>query len=107
MAIAESQLDTWSHQGSVVQSAQTYEAIKKVLDDSTSPYASKDFSIFLQGSYGNDTNVFRDSDVDIVICLDQTYYADTAALTAGAKTNYDRAFNRASYEYDTFRSDIL
>ena len=51
MAIPETQLETWSHQGSVTQSAQTYDVIRKVLDDTTSPYSSKDFSIFLQGSY--------------------------------------------------------
>ena len=107
MAIPESQLATWSNQGAVTQSAQTYDIIQKVLNDSTSPYYPKDFSIFLQGSYGNDTNVYRDSDVDIVICLNQTQYSDTNLLTPGAKTNYDQAFNRATYGYDDFKKDVL
>jgi hypothetical protein len=63
MAIPESQLETWSHQGSVTQSAQTYAMIQNALNDAASPYYAKHYSIFLQGSYGNDTNVFRDSDV--------------------------------------------
>ena len=99
MAIPGSQLETWSHQGSVTQSAQTYEAIRNVLNDSASPYYPKDFSIFLQGSYGNDTNVYRDSDVDIVMRLNQTYYADKSALSEGAKSNYDKAFSPATYSY--------
>ena len=107
MAIPESQLETWSHQGSVTQSAQTYDTIKKVLNDSSSPYYAKDFSIFLQGSYGNDTNVYRDSDVDVVICLNQTYYADTSSLKPGAKANYDKAFSLASYTYTDFKTDVL
>jgi hypothetical protein len=107
MAIPESQLETWSHQGSVTQSSQTYDMIQKVLNDPTSPYYSKDFSIFLQGSYGNDTNVYRDSDVDIVIRLNQTYYADTTSLTPDAKNNYDRAFSRATYVYADFKTDVL
>jgi hypothetical protein len=57
-----------------------------VLSDTASSYYSKDFSILLQGSYGNDTNVYRDSDVDIVIRLNQTYYSDTNFLTPDAKT---------------------
>ena len=57
MAIPDSQLKTWSAQGSITQSAATYEKMRMVLGDSSSPYFSKDFSIFLQGSYGNDTNV--------------------------------------------------
>jgi hypothetical protein len=107
MAIPESQIETWSHQGSVTQSAQTYDTIKKVLNDSSSPYYAKDFSIFLQGSYGNDTNVYRDSDVDVVICLNQTYYADTSSLKPDAKANYDRAFSLASYAYTDFKTDVL
>src|SRR5689334_6863838 len=107
MAIPESQLETWSHQGSVTQSAQTYDKIQKVLNDTTSPYYSKDFSIFLQGSYGNDTNVYRDSDVDVVIRLNQTYYSDINFLNPDAKTNYDRAFIRATYGYDEFKADVL
>lgn len=107
MAIPESQLEIWSHQGSVTQSAQTYETIRKVLNDSTSPYSSKDFTIFLQGSYGNDTNVYRDSDVDIVIRLNQTYYADTKALAESAKSNYDKAFSPATYGYAAFKADVI
>jgi hypothetical protein len=107
MAIPESQLETWSHQGSVTQSAETYDTIKKALNDTSSPYYSKDFSIFLQGSYGNDTNVYRDSDVDIVIRLNQTYYADTSSLTPDAKANYDRAFGLAPYSYTDFKTDVL
>lgn len=107
MGVPGSQLDTWSHQGSVSQSAQTYATLKGVLSDISSPFYSKDFSIFLQGSYGNDTNVFRDSDVDIVIRLNQTYYADTNSLAVPAKANYDKAFSRAAYAYPEFKSDVL
>lgn len=107
MAIPESQLETWSHQGSVTQSSQTYDMIQNVLNDTTSPYYSKDFLIFLQGSYGNDTNVYRDSDVDVVICLNQTYYSDTNLLQPYAKANYDYAFSRATYTYADFKADVL
>src|SRR5688500_8038898 len=107
MAIPESQLETWSHQGSVTQSAGTYDAIQKVLNDSTSPYYSRNFSIFLQGSYGNDTNVYRDSDVDVVIRLNQTYYAHTSSLAPDAKASYERAFIRATYAYPEFKADVL
>jgi tRNA nucleotidyltransferase (CCA-adding enzyme) len=88
MAIPESQLDIWSHLGSVTQSASTYETIRNVLNDSQSPYYQRSFTIFLQGSYGNDTNVFRDSDVDIVIRLNDTYYYDNSALGEGQKTKF-------------------
>ncbi|MCW3694352.1 MULTISPECIES: nucleotidyltransferase domain-containing protein [Burkholderia cepacia complex] len=107
MAISESQLETWSHLGSVQQSAKTYETIQKALNDGSSPYSAKDFSVFLQGSYGNGTNVYRDSDVDVVIQLNQTYYANTNALDPDAKANYDRAFSPATYTYREFKADVL
>ncbi|MHB1516331.1 MAG: nucleotidyltransferase domain-containing protein [Acidiferrobacteraceae bacterium] len=106
MPIPESQLETWSHQGSVTQSAKTYRTIREVLNDSASPYYSRGPSIFLQGSYGNDTNVYRDSDVDIVICLNQSYYSDTNALTEGAKRSYNKRFVPALYEYADFKADV-
>lgn len=107
MAIPESQLERWSHQGSIAQSAQTYETLQRVLNDSSSPYYLRDFSIFLQGSYGNDTNVYRDSDVDVVIRLNQTYYADTRSLTPNAKASYDRMFSPATYEYSDFKTEVI
>ena len=107
VAIPEDQLETWANQGSVQQSAQTYQTIRNVLDDANAPYHSRAYSIFLQGSYGNDTNVYRESDVDIVICLDQTYYSDTGLLGVGPKANYDIAFVAATYGWSEFQAEVF
>ena len=45
MPIPESQLETWSHQGSITQSSSTYNTIKSVLEDSTTPYAGRNFKV--------------------------------------------------------------
>ena len=74
MAIPENQLETWSHQGSVTQSSSTYQTIKGVLEASTAPYSSHLHRSFLQGSYGNSTNIWADSDVDIVMQIDSVFY---------------------------------
>ena len=92
MAISEQQLETWSHQGSVTQSASTYQTIRGVLDDPNSPYYKWAYRIFLQGSYGNDTNIYADSDVDVAICLTSVYYGDTSYLSADEKGRYEPAF---------------
>ena len=47
MPISESQLETWSHQGSITQSSYTYNTIKSVLEASTTPYVGKNFKVFL------------------------------------------------------------
>lgn len=67
MAIPEKQLETWTGLGSVQQSSATYQSIKGMLDDTDAPYASRNIDSFLQGSYCNDTNIYGDSDVDIVL----------------------------------------
>ena len=58
MSIPEVQLETWSKVGSQTQSKETYATVRSALDDKTATYAGS-IEIFLQGSYGNDTNVYR------------------------------------------------
>lgn len=107
MPIPESQLETWSHQGSVAQSSNTYNSIKNVLEARTTPYAGKNFKVFLQGSYGNDTNIYAESDVDIVIRLDNCFYSDLDDLTAEEKAAYNGAFSSATYTLETFKQDVV
>lgn len=107
MPIPESQLETWSHQGSITQSCNTYNTIKSVLEASSTPYADKKFKVFLQGSYGNDTNIYAESDVDIVIRLDGCFQSDLSELNEGEKAAYESAFRDATYTYVDFKSDVF
>lgn len=107
MPIPESQLDTWSHQGSITQSSSTYNSVKNVLEANTTPYAGKNFKVFLQGSYGNDTNIYAESDVDIVIQLDDCFHSDLESLSEEEKAAHKRAFNDATYTHVDFKRDVL
>ena len=107
MPIPESQLETWSHQGSITQSSNTYNAIKNVLEASTTPYAGKNFKVFLQGSYGNDTNIYAESDVDIVIRLDDSFHRDLESLSDDEKSAYKQTFSNATYTHADFKRDVL
>jgi hypothetical protein len=80
MPIPESHLDVWSHQGSVVQSRDTYHTLRTALCAANAPYAGKSYEVFLQGSYGNDTNIYAESDVDTVIRLDAIFGYDLSGL---------------------------
>lgn len=106
MPIPESQLETWSHQGSITQSSNTYNSIKNVLEASTTPYAGKNFKVFLQGSYGNDTNIYAKSDVDIVIRLDDCFRSDLSKLTEEEKAAYKAAHHNATYTQVDFKRDV-
>jgi hypothetical protein len=107
MPIPESQLETWSRQGSITQSSNTYNSIKNVLEANTTPYAGKNFKVFLQGSYGNDTNIYAESDVDIVIRLDDCFFSDLDALSDEEKVAYKQAFSDAAYTHVDFKGDVL
>lgn len=107
MAISEGQLETWSHQGSKVQSASTYQTIRGVLDDPNSPYYKWTYRIFLQGSYGNDTNIYADSDVDFVICLTSVYDGDISHLTDAEKARYEANRSPGGISFSEFKAQVL
>jgi hypothetical protein len=107
MAIPESQLDVWSHQGAITGSSTTYATVKQALEDRTTKYAAKNFVVFLQGSYGNDTNIYAESDVDVVIRLDSTYHYDDSALTPQDLAAFNAALIPPTYPYATFKADVL
>lgn len=107
MTISESQLETWSHQGSVAQSAATYQTLRNALERADAPYARRSYSIFLQGSYGNDTNIYADSDVDVVMRLSSIYYSDTSELSEADLAGYKRDFSAAEYSWTHFRQEVI
>jgi hypothetical protein len=81
--------------------------VRTCLNDSSSPYYSKSYGIFLQGSYGNDTNIYSDSDVDVIIKLESTFYKDLSNLNASELDLYNSAYSSATYEYDDFKRDVI
>jgi hypothetical protein len=107
MGIPESQLDIWAHQGSITNSSNTYNAIKNVLQAAGVPYATRDYEVFLQGSYGNDTNIWSESDVDIVIQLNSTFNSDLDRLSSDERTAWDAAYPDAIYTNSDFKQDVL
>lgn len=109
MAIPEKQLETWTGLGSVTQSSDTYNSIKGVLEDKSAPYAGKaNVEVRLQGSYGNDTNIYGDSDVDIVVCQRNLFYYNLDGLNENDKAAFRRDHpNVAEYDLAKFKADIV
>lgn len=107
MAIPESMLKVWSRQGSTEESAYTYDSIKSVIEANNSPYSHLNPEVYLQGSYGNDTNTIIDSDVDIVICFDRFYHADLKALPSREKASHQEDFIPADYTFKYLQKNVL
>lgn len=108
MSISEAQLETWSKVGSQTQSKDTYATIRGALTANAAPFAGH-VDVFLQGSYGNDTNVFgKDSDVDVVAQSDQAYFYDITRLTPQQQAAYNAdSGGIVSYPFQTFRNDVI
>lgn len=107
MPISELQLETWSKQGAITQSANTYATICRALEDSTAPYAGKEYEIFLQGSYCNDTNVYADSDVDVIMKLNSIYYRDLSSLPDNEVDLYKASTTNSDYSFDDFKNSVF
>lgn len=101
MAIAEAQLDTWSNQGATTSSAATYASIKAALDAYKWP-DGMGWTVYLQGSYPNATNIRGNSDVDVVVEMTSVFYSD---LTEAEKQA--RGFTAARYGYDDLRRAVV
>lgn len=107
MGIPELQLERWSHQGAITTSKETYGTIKAALEDAEANYHWKDYEIYLQGSYGNDTNIYTESDVDIVIQLNSTFHSNKETLPPDQRELYQKDFEPASYHIGEFRKDVI
>jgi hypothetical protein len=108
MPIPDSQLETWAKQGSITQSSTTYATIKGALEASDAGYANQSFKVFLQGSYGNDTNIWAESDVDVVIRLDSVFHYDLTGVAPLEQAAFEVANpGSASYTYHQFKIHVV
>lgn len=109
--ISETQLQTWANQGPIQASKNTYTSVKAALEHPASPIAKKiangSIEIRLQGSYANDTNIRGDSDVDILVRLEDTFHSNKQKLPPEQLKAHERAHAEATYKWDHLRADVL
>jgi hypothetical protein len=109
MSIPSSQLETWKNPGADDSAMKTHNRVKNVLksDDSIPQDKGKDFDVYLQGSYRNSTNIYADSDVDLVVQLDSTFRRNLSKLNSTQKSKYKSSFSSASYGLSDFHQDVV
>lgn len=104
--IPEAQLTTWSQIGATTSATRTYDSVKAALGAATwNPQHVP--QVYLQGSYRNDTNVYAESDVDVVVELDNVWHRDLSGLTQQQVAAYHSAHEAASYEWQHLHTDTL
>ena len=107
MPIPLSQLNTWANQGAITTSSNAYASIRSALLSTSSSPQVQGAKIFLQGSYANSTNIFGDSDVDVVVLYDDTFHKDMTALTPEQQRLHEAVFPPANYQWSALRDDVL
>lgn len=105
MPLTESQLETWTNQGAVKSSSDTHTTVRTAIEQLN--WQGREPEIYLQGSYKNSTNIRGDSDVDIVVQLNSTFYSDISGLSESEKSLYGTAFSNSDYTWSSFRNDVL
>jgi tRNA nucleotidyltransferase (CCA-adding enzyme) len=104
MNFTEQQLITWSKPVSTSEDQKCQNAINQITAALKAKFGNK-ISVFLQGSYRNNTNVRLNSDVDIVMRYDDAFYPDLQRLSADDKAAYNAQKSSAGYDFDELKAD--
>jgi hypothetical protein len=102
MSIPESQLQTWSNQGAIVTAQTTHNSIRTALEAYDKWSEGVRCDPYLQGSYKNSTNIYGNSDVDLVVELTSVNWSN---LTDEEKSQM--GLTRADYDWSQFRKDVI
>jgi hypothetical protein len=106
MGIPSAQLEIWSHTGSIAASKNTYDSIKACIDSHKFPEKTT-YDVYLQGSYGNSTNIRGDSDVDVVIELTSSFQPNISKLAAEEGSIFSKKYSDSVYGLSSFRNEVV
>lgn len=111
MTISESTLESWTNQGSTENSKRTYRSVNTAIKNERYGLESDDFEhsydVHLQGSYANHTNIYGDSDVDVVVRITMPFQEYLEALSQTEKQRFWNKYDDIDYEYWDFHSRVL
>lgn len=105
MPLNEQQLISWSSPVGTSEDQKCKNAISQVTTAIRAKFGN-DISVFLQGSYRNNTNVRQDSDVDIVVRHDGYFFPDLQRLNEEQKKIYHANHPSSSYTFAQFKDEV-
>ncbi len=104
MNFSEQQLINWSRPVSTTEDLKCQNAITQITAALRAKFGNR-VTIFLQGSYRNNTNVRQNSDVDIVMRYDDAFYPDLQRLSESDKAIYNAQRTYSGYNFDELKAD--
>lgn len=106
MAIPERQLQTWSNQGAVQSSAATHKSVENCIKK-VSWKEDVHYVTYLQGSYPNYTNIYGNSDVDLVVEFRSIFSKDLSALSESQREQFNSNHSDAEYSLASFKKSVV
>lgn len=106
MAIPERQLQTWSNQGAVQTSANTHKSVTNCIEKANWN-DDVNYETYLQGSYPNYTNIYGNSDVDLVIEFRSIFSKNLNILTESQKEVFNSKYQDAKYTLAAFKLVVI
>ena len=106
MADTEKLLSLWAEPPSDTEQTccENAERVIKNAIKASDAIKNRDIRIFVQGSYQNNTNVRKDSDVDICVCLMDTFTTDYHFAPSLSDETF--GISKATYTYQHFKNDL-
>lgn len=80
---------------------------KKLTGSDSKVQRKNQLEIYLQGSYRNNTNIYGNSDVDIVAQHDATFFSDISNLDTYEIAIFKSWFDDATYTWGDFKSEVI
>ncbi|MFZ1495685.1 MAG: nucleotidyltransferase [Saprospiraceae bacterium] len=106
MAIPERQLETWSNQGAVQTSANTHKSVTSCIEK-VNWNSDVNYETYLQGSYPNYTNIYGNSDVDLVVEFRSIFSKNLNKLTETQRNEFDTKYADAKYSLSSFKEAVI
>jgi len=105
MKFSEETFNSWKRPASETEEQRISNAISMIKDAirNSEKLKNKNIDIFVQGSYGNNTNVRAKSDVDVCIMLKDTF---NSKYPEGL-TRDDYGFSSSDYSFQMFKKDVI
>ncbi|GAA3438287.1 nucleotidyltransferase domain-containing protein [Kutzneria kofuensis] len=106
MDITPEMVQQWSRKHDSLLLTWTRSVLTTALADSKR-LEGRDYEIFGQGSFANETNIAKSSDVDLVVALKLPFQEDISVLSPAGKQVFKQVYEESLYDWHDFRSDVI
>lgn len=105
MAVTEEQLTRWARGPSDTEAERCETTIRRITE-ALRPHFGYRVTIFVQGSYRNNTNVRQDSDIDVAVQDDQSYFSDLSQMGQVALQRHNSSFTPSDHTFEEFKTQV-